>query len=467
MSSLDPRMGAFDAVMWGVEEDPLLRSVITMVVELDGPPDPAILEERVERMSLANEKLRRRAIGNPLSLLPPRWEVDPNFDFHYHLRWTRLPESQPGLAEVLQYAEVISEQDFDRARPLWEIHVITGLAEGHSAVIVKIHHSITDGVGGMQMAATLFDVERIPSYELGPKPAKPRGAVANFSDRIKQAVTFETQDVLEDVKTAAALSTSYARKVVSDPVSTAFNTQQFMASAGRLLAPSSEPMSDLWTERSLGVAFSVIEAPLDALKAAAKAVGASLNDAFVAAVIGGVAAYHHEYGSHPSELRMHMPINVRAAADANSGNRWIPARFPVPLNVGDASDRIRQLRPILEQARLEPALGLSDAIYKLLTVMPRPLTTQIAGGLMKGTDFVATNVPGPPIPVYLAGTEVLSMVPFAPKGGAAVNVGLMSYNGQMFLGVNVDVGAVEHPEEFAQCLAASLSDVIAVGQPDS
>ena len=89
--------------------------------------------------------------------------------------------------------------------------------------------------------------------------------------------------------------------------------------------------------------------------------------------------------------------------------------------------------------------------------------TKVAGGLMKGTDVAATNVPGPPIPVFMAGTEVLAFVPFAPKGGAALNVALMSYNGTVFLGVNIDTGAIRDPEVLMVCLQEALDEVVAVG----
>ena len=115
-----------------------------------------------------------------------------------------------------------------------------------------------------------------------------------------------------------------------------------------------------------------MESPLDALKKSAKAVGGTLNDAFMAAVTGGLALYHEAHGSSPDALRVNMPINVRSDGDSDAGNRWVPARFVVPVNVKDASDRMKQLHPILNQARTEPALPLSDVIYKLLTVLPRP-----------------------------------------------------------------------------------------------
>jgi diacylglycerol O-acyltransferase len=464
VTNIDPRMGAFDAVMFGVEGDPLLRSVITLVTMLDVEPDPEIIADRVDRMSLTTPKLRQRAIGNPLSLVPPRWETDPNFDMAYHLRWQRAPEKAAGLSEVLELAETISEQDFDRSRPLWEIHMVTGLVGGKAAFIIKIHHAITDGMGGLAMAAALFDLERTPTAELPPKPAAPIGHVLDAKDRIEQGIQVEIKSTFSDVKTTTRTLAGLAKRGVTDPMTTAVDAQEFAASAGRLLAPASEPLSGLWTNRSLSVAFSVIEVDLDDLKKAAKAVGGTLNDAFMASVTGGLAAYHELHGKNPGALRVNMPINVRNANDTGaSGNQWVPARFIVPTNIADAAARMRQLHPILTQARMEPALPVSQVVYKALALLPRPITTSIAGGLMKGTDFAATNVPGPPIPIYIAGSKVESMIPFAPKAGAAINIGLMSYDGKIFLGINIDRGAVAYPEELTDLLAESLESVVAVG----
>ncbi len=464
MVTTDPRMGAFDAVMWGVEGDPLLRSVITLVIELDAEPETDVVIDRIERMSLATPKLRQRAIGNPFSILPPRWETDENFDLSYHLRWERVPGKDPGLPQVLELAEKISEQDFDRARPLWEIHVVTGLAEGRAAFIIKMHHAITDGVGGLTMAASLFDLTRERNTNLPPKPDAPQPHHADTRSRLEQGALVELKTSVSDFMSTARGASGLAKKAVSDPMTSVVDAQEWVASAGRLLAPASIPMSDLWTNRSLSVAFSVIESPLDGLKKSAKSVGCTLNDAFMAAVSGGLAMYHHAHGSEPDALRVNMPINVRTEGDTSGGNRWVPARFLVPVNVPDAADRMKQLHPILAQARMEPALALSDVIYKVLNILPRPITTSISGGLMKGTDFAATNVPGPPFPVYFAGALVESMIPFAPKGGAAVNIGLMSYDGRVFLGINIDRGAVEFPDELTDCLSDAMEAVIAVGE---
>ena len=139
---------------------------------------------------------------------------------------------------------------------------------------------------------------------------------------------------------------------------------------------------------------------------------------------------------------------------------------PMPLDQVLADGSITGLHPLLLQARTEPALGMSGAVYRALSLLPNPAMAAASSGLMKGTDFAATNVPGPPIPLYFAGTQVLSMVPFAPKGGAAVNIGLMSYDGKVFIGINTDPGAVADPYQLVDNLYDSLQEVLAVGNPD-
>lgn len=451
----DPRMGSFDAVMFGVEDDPLLRSVITFVMLLDVEPDRQVIRERAERMTRCYAKLRQRAVGNPFSIAPPRWETDPNFDFDYHIRWRRLPRRQCSLRGVLDYAERMSEQDFDRSRPLWEVAVLSDLDDGQAAVIMKVHHAITDGMGGMAMASVLFDATRDP-VDLGPMPATPDAHPANLLNRIRQAARFEIGEVLGEVATAAGYAVDAARSTITDPIGSTVTAGTFTVSAARMLAPQGAPLSTLMTGRSLSVEFSVVETRLSDLQATAAATGASINDVFVAAVVGGLRAYHLDHGVAVEALRVNMPISVRTDSDAIDGNRWIPARFVIPTDLDDPAARIRELHPVLQRAQHDPGLRLSDVVYRVLTALPRPVTTIAAGALMKGVDVAATNVPGPPDDIYLAGGKVTMMIPFAPKAGAAVNIALMSYAGRAFIGINSDPAAVADARRLSGCIDEAL-----------
>lgn len=461
----DPRMDWADAVMFGVEEDPILRSVITLVILLDSEPDEDVVRSRIDRMTRAVPKLRQRAVGNPFSLAPPRWEIDPNFDMDYHLRWIKVPNPDGTMRPVFTIAEQMAEGDFDRARPLWEMLLITGLKDGQAAFITKIHHSVTDGVGGLQMAAMLFDLDR-KGTDLGPMPEAPKGVAASIAERIRQGVSFEARTTAGDFRSVIGTGTGFVKDAVTDPMRMATSAAEMAASLSRLLAPASEPLSGVFGERSLSVYFDLIDIPLDDLKKAGKVGRGTLNDAFVAGVAGGLRRYHDRHGTIPDALRVNMPVNLRSPADAGkSGNAWVPARFPVPMNEADPAKRIQQLHPVLRQARTEPAAVLTDQVFRLLTMLPRSIATVVAGGLMKGTDFVATNVPGPPIPVFFAGTQILRMLPYAPKAGAAVNCALMSYNGVAQVGVNIDTLAVPNPAELVDDLRAGLEEIATLARP--
>jgi WS/DGAT/MGAT family acyltransferase len=463
---VDERLAAFDSVMWNVENDPILRSVIVSVLLLDRAPEIPVVTERLERLTRAVPRMRQRVVGNPASLISPRWEVDPNFDLGYHMRWVRAPTRRPGVEPALIQAKAMAEQDFDRNRPLWEMTLVTGLSRGRAAVVVKLHHSITDGMGAVTLVSELFDLERDPTGPVTPEPppaaeSNPRGHLFRLLDGSRTAAAEAAGASAAVARTGVTLT----RRAASDPWGTVTGAREFIASVGRLLSPASTPLSPLWTDRGLSVRLAVLECTLGELRAAAKASGGTVNDAFLAVVMGAAGRYHEEHGAPAANgLRVNMPINTRAADDSGTGNYWVPARVVLPADIADPRARIKLLAPLLRQARTEPALALSNAIYTVINTTPRPITTEIAGGLMKGTDLAATNIPGPPVPIYLAGAKLVRVLPFAPKGGAAANVALLTYNGVAQICANIDPAAIVDTDGFVAALQASLDEVIASGR---
>ncbi len=453
-------MGPFDAVLYGIEGDPLLRSGIIAFVLLDAPPDRDRIAERVERLTRVFPRLRERAVGNPLSPAPPRWETDPNFDLGYHIRWRRLPGTAiDDMPAALAYAARMGDQDFDRSRPLWEIAMLTDLAGGRAAMIFKIHHSVADGMGGIAMSASLFDLAADPG-ELGPLPPAPMPRPAGLLNRLVQATAFEAGAVQETAVGAARAYLRAVRSMLTSPIDTATSGARTAVAFGAMVTPQGRPKSEWMSGRSMTCAFNIVEVPLEPLIRAARAAGVTLNIVFVAAVADAVGTYHRRNGHDLAEFRINMPVNQRTPDDAATGNHWVPARFVLPTGEIDATDRLAQLSGLIEDARLDPALNLSEALYKAMAVLPAAVTERLAGALMKGVDVAATNVPGPPIPVYLGGAKVLAMVPFAPKAGAAINIGLLTYDGTALLGINSDPAAVPDSDEFAACLREAFAKYV-------
>lgn len=215
-------------------------------------------------------------------------------------------------------------------------------------------------------------------------------------------------------------------------------------------------------DRSLGLRFDVCEVSLSEMKAAAKRADAKLNAVFIAAICDGLYRYHLEHDDPVEILRMAMPISVRAdEASTEGGNHFVPLRFEVPLEAPTYPELIGQLHEITTAQRLEPGIGLAEPLSGVLSRMPPPAAAALFESMVTGTDFVTSNVPGSPLPVFLAGQPVLAQYPFGPLTGAAVNVTLISYQDHVHLGIASDTKAVTDPDLLLRCIEAGFEAVLA------
>ncbi len=461
--TFEPRMSDSDALMWSIEKDPLLRSTITSVFVLDQAPDRERFRRRMDRLSRVVPRLRQRVLGHPYSVAPPRWEVDPNFDLNYHLRWMRTVggngRDAGTLREVFDIAEPIAMQGFDRARPLWEFVVVEGLEDDGAAVIAKIHHSITDGVGGVKLMMELLDLERDPTG-IDELPPAPEPEPLSETQRMADAFVYEARRGLGGLRSLAGDLVDGASRVLQDPVGVGMGAAATTGSLVRLLSPATEPLSPLMRRRSLSVRFDLLQVELRPLKQASKLVAGKLNDAFVAGVAGGLRRYHEHHGHDVGLLRMTMPINVRTEQTLNrAGNQFVPARFPVPVGIVDPIKRMNAVRELVEQQRAEPALSMSDGLASVLNRLPVTATTGLFGSMLKGVDFITSNVPGAPVPVYLGGGRVEAHLAFGPMTGAAANLTLLSYLDHCNIGINTDPAAVPDPEVLVACLRDGFEEL--------
>jgi diacylglycerol O-acyltransferase / wax synthase len=458
----ESRMSDSDALMWNIEKDPILRSTITVVAVLDQAPDRDVLLRKVDRGTRLIPRMRQRVVGNPYSIAPPRWEIDPTFDLRYHVRFLHVGGGGT-LRDVLDLAEPVAMQGFDRARPLWEMVVVNGLEDGRAAIIYKVHHAITDGVGGMQMVMTMLDLERDPQAtdeDLPPEPeAEPMGPLARTVD----ALGHVRRRNLGIARRAGGNLLAAASRAASAPAEVAGGLAATLGSVGRMVAPSPTPLSPIMAKRSLSYRFQTLTLSLPELKAAAKAGGGTLNDAFVAGVASGLHRYHERHGAPVEALRMTMPINVRTDETADlAGNKFVPARFTVPVAIEDPVEHMRAIHELVDQQRSEPALGLLEPMSIVLNRLPTTAVTALFGSMIKGMDFTTSNVPGAPIPVYLAGAQLERMFPFGPLAGVAVNVTLLSNLDDVNIGVNSDMAAVPDPEVLLECLAEAFAALLKV-----
>ncbi len=453
------RMSDSDALMWTIEKDPMLRSTITAICMLDQAPDPEHLRRLLDRGTRLVPRMRQRVRGNVLSVAPPRWEVDPHFDLDYHLRWIGASGSKD-LRSVLDQAEPMAMQGFDRARPLWEMLVITDLADGGAALVMKIHHAITDGVGAVQIALVLFELTR--DAEAPDLPEAPEVAVLTQAQRWVDAFEHERRRNLGIAKRLPEAAIGSGTAAVIDPMGTARKVAETVASIARLAAPANVPLSPLMTKRSLSVHFDTVSLPLAQAKAAAKAAGGRLNDAFMAASAAGLRLYHDAMGEPVEALRVSMPINLRGDGEGEAtGNNFAPARFAIPVDVDDPLEAMAAMRTLVAAQRAEPALTMVEPLARILNRLPTSMSTGLFGAMLKGVDLVASNVPGAPIELFTSGARIQAMYALGPMAGAAVNLTLLSYLDEVHIGINVDPAAVTDPELFVACYRQGWDEVLA------
>jgi WS/DGAT/MGAT family acyltransferase len=250
---------------------------------------------------------------------------------------------------------------------------------------------------------------------------------------------------------------------VRDPAGTARAAANTARSVARTLAPASRPLSPVMTMRGLGRHLDTFDVPLDAMKRAAKVGEGSINDAFVAAVIGGMRDYHARHGAEADALRMTMPINLRTSQDSPGGNKFAPARFGVPVSIADPRERMAAVGALVRGWRAEPALAMTGQLALVLNRLPTAVTTALFGALLKCSDFVTTNVPGAPMPVYVAGAQAERFYAFAPPTGASLNVALISHCDTCCIGVVVDTTAVPDAGVLVESLQRGFDEVTALG----
>ena len=456
------RLNESDALMWTIERDPCLRSTIVAVSMLDRSPDWDRLVQRFAEACEIIPRLRQRIAETPLRLAPPHWEFDEFFDINYHLRRTVVHE-RGDIRSVLDIAGLMAMTAFDKDRPLWEFTLVEGMAHGRAAFIQKVHHSVTDGVGGVKLAKLLLDEKRNPVR-------RPAAAIAPLPPHAS-GLTSIAESLVSDVRTAAIASMRSAQalpgvtaRAVTNPGRGVTMAGRQVRSIGKLLAPVTTPLSPVMTERGLSRRLDAFDIPLDPLLAAAHAADSSLNDAFLASVAGGMHRYHDRHDAPVSALRVTMPINIRRPGDPPGSNRFTPARFTLPVSMVDAGDRMRELGLLARSWRKEPSLSLTDVIAGVLNRLPAYAATSILGSMLKAIDFVATNVPGLQRRAYLAGAEVVRQYAFAPPSGSAFSVALMSHVDHCCIGLNIDTSAVPDPEVLTECLREGFEEVLAIGR---
>lgn len=452
--AVEDHINPVDAFTVTLERDPLLRATIVALAVFDTVPDWEVLRARVERASRLVPRFRQKLVTVPFGLAPPRWVVDPDFDLSLHLHRVRVHRGG-GMAALLELARAQGLTSFDPDRPLWNFTLVEGLPKGRAALVMKLHHALTDGVGGIEIAAHVVDLSREPDQSL-PMPAAPAASDHGVVELVTDTVGFHLRR-LDDVRRDLERQLPHLiRHGLTHPLSTITGTADTAAALARFVRPVTRTASPIMTGRRALRDFSMLDVPLDELAAAAHRRDATLNDAFLAAIAGGMRRYHERHLAAVDHLVVSMPVNIRQPGDAPGGNRVTVERFDLPVGVSNPDRRIEQISRTTLALRTDPAIPYASAVAGVLNLLP----VEVTAGMLRHVDLLASNVPGFPDPVYVGGARLDSFHVFGATLGSALNVTLMSYDGTCHVGVSSDSGAVVDPVTLRDCLVDGFAEVI-------
>jgi len=456
------RMSDAEALMWNLEKDPALASSFANVTILDQPPDIERLRRTMERAVRLIPRLQQRVVPGFGRLAPPEWQDDPGFDLEYHIRHIALPD--PGDERTLfDLAATLATLPLERTRPLWEFTIIDGLDGGRSALFQKIHHTITDGEGGVRMSAEFIDLSR---------EEQDRPEVAEAEDESDAPPTNIAESMVETATHNLRRGLGIARRAVANAGELARHPERLPAisaevvdtarSLARQAAVTDRAHSPIWTERSLRRRFEVLRIPLDDTKRAAKALGGSVNDVFVAGAAAAAGAYHRAKGADVEELRISMPVSTRSDRSMG-GNAFAPARLTVPVAGRGAIEQFAAIRDRLTATKQERGLQFANALAGVINLLPTSMLVRIARQQVETVDFATSNVRGAPFDLYIAGAKILANYPMGPTGGTAFNLTVLSSSGWLDMGVNIDAAAIDDPELLRQCLEDAYAELLSIG----
>ncbi len=454
-------LGPVDYLMHRGEANPRTRSGIMALELLDTTPDWERFRTRFENASRKLLRLRQKVVVPTLPTAAPRWVVDPDFNLDFHVRRVRV--SGPGtLREVFDLAEVVLQSPMDISRPLWTATLVEGLADGKAATLLHVSHAVTDGVGGVEMFAEIYDLEREPPAKPTPPLPIPQDLTPN--DLMRQGINHLPIAIVGGILDAVSGAVSVAGRAVLQPASTVSGLVGYALSGVRVMNRAAEP-SPLLRRRSLASRTEAIDIPLSDLHKAAKAGGGSINDAYLAGLCGVLRRYHEALGVPISTLPMAVPVNLRAQADTAGGNRFTGVNLAAPVGTVDPVSRMKKIRAQMTQRRDEPAMNIVGSVAPVLSVLPTAILEGITGSVI-GSDVQASNVPVYPGDTYIAGAKILRQYGIGPLPGVAMMVVLISRGGWCTITVRYDRASVRDEPLFAQCLLDGFDEVlILAGDP--
>ena len=454
MSSTYERLAALDEAFFWIEQKNAPMHLAAALLFKAGDlqqPDGGINAHAIRAQIAAKLHLipryRQKIAWIPL-VRRPVWVDDRGFDLDHHVRHASLP--RPGNDEQLKrFCAHIMEEPLDGARPLWQVHIIEGVEGGRFALFAKVHHSMVDGVSGIDLLKVLLgptpEGESIEPPHFTPR--RTPGGFELYRDEMRRRIT-RPITALREIGAFLAHAADAPQSLMSR-IDALGNLAR-----GMLHRPSPAPFNQpISAQRRVGW----LTTPLEPLKRVRRSAGASVNDAALAVVTGAARHYlaHRQIDPVGLGFRAMAPVNTRTEDESGRlGNRVSAWVVDLPVGEPDPRERLRRIRlatrelkesqlPVGATVVTEMSEWTSSAL--LISLTARHLTRLLP------CNLVVTNIPGPQFPVYMLGATMCEAFPFVPlTDGLGLNIGVMSYDGKLCWGFNADYDLVPDLDVFVK-----------------
>ncbi len=409
--------------------------------------------------------LTRRLVHMPMGLDKPLWIDDPDFNLDWHLHHTALP--RPGdWRQLRRLCSRIFSQPLDRSRPLWEMVFVEGLDEipqippGSVAVINKIHHACIDGMSGTDIVGMLFDLTVEPR-EIPPAPERRVAPLPSDLELLGHAAMSiaarpkKLPRLLADAAAAVGGAAALAKASPETPPTLPF---------GAPPTPLNRPIT---SERCWNVALL----ELDRVKRLKRAVGCTVNDVVLAICAGALRRYLDDKGALPTEPLVTMvPVSTRTAAEKNTMGNQVSAMFlQLATDVADPVERLRQIHRNAAVGKTYQGAVRAKRLIEATEFVPFGLAAQAARAYSRSQladhhkpifNCVITNVPGPQVPLYLAGSQLLAQMGSAPiLDGMGLMLAVTSYNGVLAITATSSPSVMPDLDAFTRMLWESANEL--------
>ena len=411
----------------------------------------------------------QKVVPDPFNLAHPTWEACEDFDIKNHI-FKVSQKKALSEKDLVKVAGELMTGVMDRSKPLWEIYVVERVEGNRSAMISKIHHCMVDGISGVDLIKIIFDIT--PDSAPPPKPEtakeepKKKDTTQIFFESVLGALQETSQRLMEMQGGLMYMASNLLNSQNAEALPHLSEVLPAVSTPPPILpfnGPCSGERRLAWTE------FSFAEA-----RAVRNVLGGTVNDVVLTVLSEAVARYTKFHGQtiKGKIVRFMVPVSLRQKEQRGAlGNIISILPVEIPLDIADLPSRfkfVHERTNVMKTARLAEGLLTVGSIYMLMPAPMQSLVGALANLPFPPFNMIATNVPGPQVPIYLAGRKMTAQYPYVPIGyQVALGCAILSYNQTLYFGLSSDAQAMGDVEKFREILDEVFADIRAVVEEEA